>query len=427
MQFSAAIRRFVTKISGFRPGHLSLENRNIFYFTADTVVQGVMMGGVFSFISVFLVRLGATKLQTSLLTSLPAIVMVLVSIPCGQIVQNQVNLVKYTNFIRIFHRGSVLLVALLPFFTQRGLIEIILVIWSVKAIANSLLESSWMAVVAEVIPPRRRAKVNGTRWALVSVVTAVSVAIFGYILDRLPFPLSYQIVFFISFIGGSVGMLFWSQLRIPDNKPPASQTGKSNRVKTRLRAFWTSIQEPAFLRFELTVMVLRIAINLPTALYTIYWIRHLNATDLWIGWQTTTGKLALIAGYFFWPRIVERKGHQLPLLICTVGMGLYPVLTGFVPNQMWLPLVSIFQGFFMPGINLAFFDTLLSVCPPDRRPTFIAVNTTFSSFIIFAAPLLGSFLADIIDLRSVFFVTGCIHILAVLFFWKYKTAPETNA
>jgi MFS family permease len=403
---------------------LSLENRNILYFTTDTVIQGVMMGGIFSFISVFLVRLGATKLENSLLTSLPAIIMVLVSIPCGQFVQKQRNLVRFTNIVRIFHRGSILLVALLPFITKRGIVEIIIIIWSIKAIANSLLESSWMAVVAEVVPPHRRAKVNGTRWALVSMVTAFSVAIFGFMLDKLPFPLSYQIVFFISYISGSIGMFFWAKLRIPDIENLDRDAKKRLGVKDQINAFRTIIREPNFIKFELTVMVLRIAINLPTALYSIYWIRHLNATDLWIGWQTTAGKLALIIGYFIWPRIVDRKGHHLPLLICSAGMGLYPALTGLVPSQVWLPVVSIFQGFFMPGVNLSFFDTLLSVCPADRRPSFIAVNTTFSSMIIFLAPLIGSALADLMDIRSVFFVAGGIHVFAVLLFWKYKVADD---
>lgn len=422
MKLADMLRGFRSRLSGVRAENRSLENQNILYFTADTVVQGVMMGGIFSFISVFLVRLGATKLQNSLLTSLPAIVMALVSIPSGQFVQKQRNLVRFTTFVRVFHRGSILLVALLPFFTQQYIIEIIIIIWTIKAIANALLESSWMAVVAEVIPPRRRAKVNGTRWALVSVVTAISVAVFGYMLDKLPFPLSYQIVFFISFVGGSVGMLFWAKLRIPDNIQAEPSPQKHRGMKGQIRAYWESIQEPNFLRYELTASVLRIAINLPTALYTIYWIRSLDATDLWIGWQATTGKLALIVGYFFWPRIVDRKGHHLPLLICSAGMGFYPVLTGLVQGQEWLPLVSIIQGFFITGINLSFFDTLLSVCPPDRRPSFIAANTFLSSLVIFLVPLLGSFMADVIDIRGVFYVSGGLHILAVLLFWKYKIA-----
>ena len=350
--------------------------------------------------------------------------MVLISIPCGQVVQKQKNLVRYTNFIRIFHRGAILLVALLPFFIQQGIVEAIILIWSIKAIANALLESSWMAVVAEIIPPHRRAKVNGTRWALVSIVTAISVAVFGYMLDRLPFPLSYQIVFFISFLSGAVGMLFWGKLRIPDNIQVESSLSRRSGVKEQIQAFLDSVREPDFLRYELTASVLRIAMNLPTALYSIYWIRQLNATDLWIGWQATVDKLALIAGYFIWPRVVNRKGYQVPLLICSVGIGLYPVLTGMVQDQIWLPLVTIFQGFFITGINLSFFDTLLAVCPPDRRPSFVAVNTTIASLTIFLAPLIGSFLADALSIRGVFFISGAIHIVAFFLFWKYKIAAE---
>ncbi len=168
MRLADMLRGLRSRLSGGRSGNRSLENQNILYFTADTVVQGVMMGGIFSFISVFLVRLGATNLQNSLLTSLPAIVMALASIPCGQFVQKQRNLVRFTTFVRVFHRGSILLVALLPFFTQRYVIEIIIIIWTIKAIANALLESSWMAVVAEVIPPSGGLKLTapGGRWSV---------------------------------------------------------------------------------------------------------------------------------------------------------------------------------------------------------------------------------------------------------------------
>ena len=82
-------------------------------------------------------------------------------VTAGQFVQRQRNLVRLTNTIRIFHRGSILLVALLPFFLDRGLIEVIVLVWAVKSIATALLEASWMAVVAEVIPPAGGATVGG--------------------------------------------------------------------------------------------------------------------------------------------------------------------------------------------------------------------------------------------------------------------------
>jgi hypothetical protein len=198
---------------------LSLEDRNILYFSIDTALQGLMMGGVFTFISVFIVRLGASTLMTGLITSLPAIVLMIFSIPAGQFVQQRKNLIRLTNVVRIFHRGSFLLVALLPFFLKTYLVEVIVAVWAIKSIASALLEASWTAVVADVIPPARRASVNGARWAILSLVTAGAVAVFGYMLDRLPFPLSYQAVFLISFAGGLAGMGFFARMRVPENVP----------------------------------------------------------------------------------------------------------------------------------------------------------------------------------------------------------------
>ena len=424
MQLSAVMRGLRSNSRWLRPAQLSLENRNILYFTIDTALQGLMMGGVFSFISVFIVRLGATELQTSLLTSLPAIVMTLAAIPSGQLIQRQRDLVRFTNIVRAFHRGSILLVALLPFMVHTALIEVIIVVWTVKAISNAMLDPSWTAVIAELIPPARRARVNGMRWTIMSVVTAVSVAIFGFMLDQLPFPLNYQLVFLISFVGGSVGMIYWGKLRMAENVQLDAQPRASRTIGQQLLGYWRSLRVPAFVRYEITTSVLRLGMNMPIALYSIYWIRRLNASDLWIGWQSTTNQIATIVGYTFWGRIISRKGHFRSLLICTAGVGLYPVLTAIVPSQTWLPIISLVQGFFITGVNLAFFDTLLAVCPSERRPTYIAVNTTLASLMIFVAPLLGSALASWIDIRGVFYTAAVIHVAAVLAFWIFKVADE---
>jgi MFS family permease len=350
---------------------------------------------------------------------------VMVSIPAGQLVQRQQDLVRFTNIVRVFHRGSILLVAVLPFFVpHNALIAIIIVIWTIKANANALLESSWMAVVADVIPPHRRAKVNGTRWIILSVVTAGAVAIFGQILDRLPFPLNYQLVFFISFLGGSAGMIYWSKLHLRKGVETAAPEGRRQSMAQQMRAFLRSLRLPAFIRYEVAASVFRLGLNMPAALYSIYWIRQLQASDVWIGWQATANQLALIVGYAVWGKVITRKGHRGPLLLCAGGIALYPLCTTLVPDQVWLPLVAVIQGFFITGVNLSFFDILLAVCPDDRRPSFIAVNTMLASLALFVAPLIGTLLANTVDLRAVFYVAGAIHIVAAVLFWRLRIASD---
>ena len=219
-----------TALRWLRNPDRSPEDRNILYFGIDTALQGIMMGGIFTFISVFAVRLGASKLMVSLLSSLPSIVMMLFSLPAGQFVQQRRNLIRVTNRTRLFHRGSFVLVAVLPFFLREHLVKAILVVWSVKSIASAVLEASWTTVVAQVIPPARRASVNGTRWAVLSLVTAVAVAVFGYVLDRAPFPLNYQIVFLASAAGGLAGMPLFARMRIPENAPVVRPRQKGTSI-----------------------------------------------------------------------------------------------------------------------------------------------------------------------------------------------------
>lgn len=414
------------RMRGLRISRLSTENQNIAYLTIDTAFQGLVMGGIFGFISVFVVRLGASNLVVSLVTALPSIVMALFSIPAGQLTERQVDLVRFTNRMRIFHRGSFLLVALLPFYVHKWLAEVIVVVWAAKSIASALLQTSWMAVVSRMIPPVRRATVNGTRWAIVSVVTAVATATFGYILDKLPFPLNYQIVFTISFLGGVAGMYFFGKIRIPDNVPVVRTKSKGVSLGQRLRAYIQMMNVPAFVRYEIAASVFRFGLSLPMALYSIYWIRRLGASDLWIGWQATAGKVALIIGYIVWGRWISRQGRYLPLLICVAMLGLYPVLTGLVTDQKWLPLVAIVQGLFITGANISFFDTLLAVAPSEGQPNFVALNTMLASLMAFVAPLVGSSLSGWVSIPIVFFIAGGIHIAAALLFWRLKIGVDAG-
>jgi MFS family permease len=425
----------------WRSGQLSREDRNILNFTIDTAIQGLIMGGISTYLSVFVVRLGASSLLVSLLTSLPAVLMALLSIPVGLWVERQPDNIRLTNRVRLFHRGAFLLIALLPFVLKRYLAEAVVIVWTLNSVPATVINLSWMAVVAEIIPPRRRPSVNGARWALLSLVTAATVALFGYLLERMAFPINYQIVFAVSFVSGLGSIYFFGLLELPprDATPaPAVSTPHVQDTKTfapthRLgspaweqvkRSARSILEAPNFGRYLVATAVLRLGLNLPTALYSIYWIRYLDASDLWIGYRATAASLALIVGYYLWGRVASQKGHHLVLIACTVGTGLYPVLTAFVPAQVWLPLVAVVYGFFVTGIDISIFDTLLHVCPPDRRASYVALNTFFANMLIFVAPMLGSLLDRWLDIRAVFWVAGGIHLLAALFFWLLRVAAD---
>ena len=226
--------RFVYALADYwrqwRSGQFSLEDRNILNFTIDTAIQGLMVGGISTYLSVFVVRLGASSLLVSLLTSLPAVLMAVLSIPVGLWVERQADPIRLTNQVRLFHRGAFLAIALLPFVFKRYLAEAIVFVWALNSVPATVVNLSWMAVVAEIIPPQRRPSVNGTRWALLSVVTAGAVALYGYLLERMDFPINYQIVFIVSFLSGLGSIYFFGLLKMP--RRPRRWLGRARRLAT---------------------------------------------------------------------------------------------------------------------------------------------------------------------------------------------------
>ena len=81
-------------------------------------------------------------------------------------------------------------------------------------------------------------------------------------------------------------------------------------------------------------------------------------------------------------------------------------------------LPSIAAGIFGAGFNLSFFNTLLEVCPPERRPSYVAINTTLINVAAFLAPLLGTYLANRLDIRVSLFIAGAVRLVGAGFFYQ---------
>ena len=436
---SAAAGALAARWRQWRAMPATQEDRNIRLLYLDTATGGLVAGGVYTFLPVFLVRLGASSFLVSLVASLPAILTALLVMPAGLYVERQRDLVRFTTWGRVIHRLFFLLLPLAPFVAGEHLTAVMVVLWTLKAIPEAFVELSWTAVMAEVAPAHRLARVNGNRWAMVSVLSALSVAAFGYLLEGMAFPTNYQTVFFISFLSATTSIFVLRLVVLPPKGetpaqegdgaaaqgPPSPRSVQANRLVQRLReTVGPFVETPAFVRYLATTLVLRFGMHLPEALYSIYWIRHLDASDAWIGWQATAAGLARIVGYYVWGRIATKKGHYAVLMICTIGVSAYPLLTGLNASSLLLPLVAVVNGFFFTGVRLSLFDTLLHVCPADKRPSFVAVSFLGTQAALFVAPMAGSLLADWLDIRAVFFVGCGIHLLAAVLFRTFRIAVD---
>jgi MFS family permease len=405
----------------------SLEERNVRVLTIDTAIQGLIQAGIAAFVSVYLVRLGAPNAVVGFLTSAPALGAIFLSVPAASRLEGHPNLVRVVVIWRFLLRLCTLAIALIPFFLT-GDVEMwaIVALWTLTSVPAAIVNPAWTAVVAAIVPPRRRPSVNGTRWALLSVVTAAGGAAFGRTLDLIVTPLNFQIVFFISFLAGMVTLYTFSLIRMPPK--PASEVPSTLKPPGAALSLGDIIQVireyPPFTQFLWTGFIYRIGLNLPVALFSIYWVREAHASNTIIGIQSTVANLALVGSYLFWGRLAVRKGHRIVLLLSSAGTGLYPLATGLVRDEIWLIPVALIWGAFASGIDVSFFEALLRSAPQERLQTFVAINSSLANFVIFVAPLAGTLLADAIGIHVALFLAAAISLLGTFLFYTFHIARE---
>lgn len=428
MNIPHSIGGAVRRLRGLFAAPTTLEDRNIRLVFVDTAWNGLVTAGIGTFLSIFMVREGASSFMISALTALPAIFSVLISLPASMYIERQHDQVKTTTSFRLLFRSTYMIVALLPFFLRgNALLWTIVVIWCFQAIPMAFTVPAWTSVVGAVIPPRRRAAINGGRWALVAIITALVVTGFGKWLDAglLPSPLDYQVVFILSAAGGLVGMFYFGRIKVPVDyavEPPARRPLRE-RVAQLVAPM---IQTREFIQYLGATFVVRLGIAMPVALYSIFWVRNLEASDTVIGLRTTVGQAALVAGYFLFGRIATRRGHRNVLLLSSIGLALYPIVTAVTPNQFWLLPAAVLWGFFSGGINISFFEGLLGTTPPEKRPSFAALNATFANLAVFVGPLIGSALMMWLGIKATFFISAGLHLIGAGLCWRLGVGSATE-
>ena len=397
----------------------TVEEQNNWNLYLDVTWFGVLSGITSTFVSVFAIRLGASNTLVGLLVSLPALINIFWLIPSARIIERQRRRLPIIVLAGFLQRVGYLLVALMPFVLRTHRPEALVALVALITLPTATVSVAFTSLIAEVVPISKRAQVVSTRNVLVSIISTVTMLISGKLLDLLPFPLNYQLLFGAGFAASLVSLYYVSRIQIADASVAESRPRHKTPLATRLRrSVQQLMSQRDFVRFSASAFVLQWGLYLPSALYAIYRVKNLGASDTWIGLLSMVQNAVTIVTYLYWGRVASRKGSRRVLLISSLGVVLYPVLTGLSPRVELLLLPSIIAGIFGAGFNLSFFNTLLEVCPQERRPSYVALNTTVINVAAFLAPLLGTSLANFLDIRIALFIAGGVRLLGVGLFYQ---------
>jgi MFS family permease len=167
---------------------------NFYHLYLDILGFGVMSGSVLTFLSIYGARMGANGLQLSLLTAGPALVNLAFSLPTGRWLERR-PLTRSVFIGALFNRLGYLGYLLVPWLLNSShQISGIITVTVLMAIPATLLTIGFNSLFADVVPPDWRGEVVGKRNAIMAVSQTITTLLCGQILDRIIFPLNYEIV-----------------------------------------------------------------------------------------------------------------------------------------------------------------------------------------------------------------------------------------
>lgn len=407
------------------PEQLEIQKRNFRYVQIDGA--GVSIANVAApFLPVFLTRLGASNFQVGLLTSMPGVTGLVLAIIVGRFLQHRREIVPWYSFARLLVISCFALTGLVTFvLSEKYAVLATLAIWGFATLPQTALAVAFSVVMNAVAGPEGRYALLSRRWAIFGLTGVVVTFFITRVIDLLPFPTNYGLMFLGLSLGGLISYYFSRKIQIPPQTPP--KPVPSTSVLGSARNYLSLIRsEPAFQSFALKKFVYVSAIALSQPILPLFFVREVKATDSQIGTINMAMTIVMLAGYFLWPWASRKYGGRFVLLATTLGMTFYPALTAATPQVNLIILYAGIAGLFQAGLDLVFFDELMKTVPAEYSATFVSLSQSLQYFSAIVAPTVGTWLADSIGLGGALWVSAGLRLLGfVLFLMPDRRRKDT--
>jgi len=413
---------------------------NFLHLYFDIGWYGILSGSAISFLTVYATRLGATGFQIGLLGALSAAVTLFLAIPAGRWLETQ-HTGRAIFWMSILSRLGYIPLIFLPWFLdEQAQIIAIIIITFLMAIPLTPLGVGFTALFAESVPTEYRAHVAGIRNVMLSITFMLTSLLSGYILNNVPFPRGYQIVFAMGTLGAAMSSLHLyfvkplhygpDALREADSSPPQPQvnpdkTASSPRLRSRpssgnlFSSLRMDIWKTRFRNVLLALFAFHFTQYLPIPIFPIYNVRVLQLNDDNIGIGTALFYLTVLIGSTQIRKLAASFGNKNLTGWSVAGLALYPLLLSVSRNASHYYGVSLIGGLGFAVLSGSYANYMLEHIPAHDRPSHLAWYTIILNAAVLIGSLGGPVVADVIGLSSALIVFGFLRLLAAFFILKW--------
>jgi MFS family permease len=398
---------------------------NFVHLYFDMIWYGVLSGSAIAFLGIYAARIGAISFQMGLLSAGPGLVNLFFSLPSGRWLDGK-PLIRATFRSAIFTRLGYLALIPLPWVLANPA-QIWGIIWItlLMSIPGTLVAISFNALFAETVPPEWRAHVLGRRNALFAVMVTITSLLCGLILDKISFPLNYQIVFLIGAASSMLSAFHVGRIGLPGEAPVRIRRSLDTFVHTGSQRLLSSMRQPlagliakntgkpllrldlvrsSFGPFLLAYLMFYTFQYVSLPLFPLYNVRNLHLTDGIISIGNAFFYITMMVMSLGLNRIGARRSPRFLLVTGALAFGFFPLIMYLAKDAVLFLAANLVGGCVWAVLNAGLVNRLMERVPGDDRPAHMALHNIVLNLGILSGSMLGAALVSLVGLKEVILI-----------------------
>jgi MFS family permease len=282
---------------------------------------------------------------------------------------------------------------------------------------------------ADLVPFEWRGHVMGIRNALISITATIMTLISGQILQHIPFPTGYQIVFGIGFVGAAFSSSHLYHLakiagsekhnvyrKLPEKKLDQKESGRhfsdefSHLYHKGIQSLRLDVMHGPFIKIMALLFAWHLAQFSTIPCITPFIVNHLKISDQMIGIANGIFNMTVFFGSLKFSQIAGRYGNKNVTGIGIILLSVYPILTAFgiVPYI----IANFVGGIAWSLVGGGLYNYLLENIPGNDRPPYMAWYNLVANAAILIGSLMGPAVGGVIGMSTALIIFGIFRFLS---------------
>ncbi len=372
------------------------EQANFRHLVFDIAWYGLALAATSRFLSVYAIRLGASPTEIGLITALPSLVLLFSSGLGGVWQRRYTTRERALSWPGLGMRLMFILPAFAPLLPEHLRPLWLIIAISLPAIPQGVAGVVFMDMMRGSVSQNNLPRLLSLRALWLNIMLALGALAFGLLLEKLPYPINYQIMFGVAFIAALFSFKHCNAIRT-DPLPSHS----ANVKKMGVFSPWKSHK---FRQVALVTAVVQLTFTFLVSVTPIFLVKERGATE---GFMAVFGLIELSAGALMailTPRIVRKIGNRAMIAVMMFGTAIAAVVFALSPNlNLTLIGAALSGACWAAAAMIGLFGFFTENTPGEDSAAYATAYQQVTGFAAFMGPMIGSLL-----------VTGGISLVSIM-------------